>query len=154
MPSVAPEVELRDALTAFETCLETPLVPGEFERWLADARAALDRIDERLPVHVVKNHRTQLKQIAEADKEMFARIGALARDDEKSLEQLAWFKEWGARLAERTSQTEPDEKKLDDEFAEFSKQGLEFVIDVRKQELAFSTWLGEALNRDRGGEGD
>src|SRR5262245_54691418 len=120
MPPVTTERELRDALTAFETCLETPLVPGEFERWLADARGALDTIDKLLPAHVLKNHRSQLKEIAEEDKEMFARISTLAKDDEKSLEQLAWFKEWGARLAERTSQTEPDEKKLEDEFAEFT----------------------------------
>ena len=36
------------------------------------------------------------------------------------------------------------------EFGEFIKQGIDFVIHVRTQELAITTWLNEAFNRERG----
>lgn len=148
-PAVA-ETELRDSLAAFETCLEMPLVPGQFEVWLADARSALARVGTILPEHIRRDHRPQIEEIADEDKELFARVETLRSTDRKTLERLNWFYEWGARLADRTALTEPDEGKLEEEFAEFIKQGLEFVIHVRKQELAVTTWLNEALNRENG----
>ena len=35
---------LRDELHDFETCLETPFVPGEMERWMDSARTAWERL--------------------------------------------------------------------------------------------------------------
>jgi len=150
MPVATPENRLKEHLAAFEMCLETPLVPGEFEPWLAAARETLGKVDGLLRLHLGQNHRAQLREIKEEDNEMFARVEGLVKADAATLEKLGWLHEWGVRLADRTAQTEPDEGKLVPEFGEFITQGIDFVIHVRKQELAISTWLGEAFNRERG----
>ena len=113
-------------------------------------RAALDATDAVLRDHLSGNHGPQLKSITREDKEMFANVEAVAAGDEKSVAMLDKLLEWSARLATATERVGPDEGRLEVEYTAFIEQGLDFVIHVRKQELALTTWLLEAFNRERG----
>ena len=145
--------QLRSALEALETSLETPRVPGELEPWLAGVRMTIEKVAPLLTRELDRDHKTLLAQIAAEDPELHARVARLKCGEEETRAQLARLQEWITRLAEKTPYVEPDEGRLEQEIVKFVEQGLAFVIHVRKQEIAIDTWLHEALYRD-GGVGD
>lgn len=141
---------MRNALEHFEVCVETPFIPGELER-LSDATAsALRDLRTALEAHYRRVHASDFGRMSEEDDESLPRIEELKREDQAILEEAAKLEAWIAALLPRVRAVTPDELRVRDQLADFMKRSLEFVMRVRKQEVAVRTWLGEAFTRDRG----
>jgi hypothetical protein len=55
-----------------------------------------------------------------------------------------------SQLSKRSERLEPDEGHARRALETIVDGGLKLVIRIRKQEVAISTWLMEAFDRDRG----
>lgn len=147
------EDEFRDALHALETCLETPRVSGELERWLVDVQRNIDWVGTLLTRQLERQHASRLRQITVEDPELHPQVERLKNGDDETREQFDKLRSWTDRLAKKGSKVEPDELRLEEEIVEFSASGLAFIIHARKQEIAIETWLQESLYRETGGSG-
>ncbi len=147
------ESEFRNALQLLETCLETPRVSGELERWIADVQKSVALIGTLLPKQIERQHAARLQQIAVEDPELNAEVERVKSGDDKTREQFDKLREWTSRLATKAAKVEPDESRLEEELVALTALGLDFVIHARKQEIAIDAWQQEALYRDTGGSG-
>lgn len=145
--------EFRDALQLLETCLETPRVSGELERWIDEVRKNVASIGTLLPKQIERQHATRLRQIAVEDPELHAEVERLKSGDVETQEQFNKLREWTDRLTTKATKIEPDESRLDEELVALTAIGLGFVIHARKQEIAIDTWQHEAIYRETGGSG-
>jgi hypothetical protein len=145
--------EYRDVLQSLETCLETPRVSGELERWIADVQKNVELVGKLLPRQIEKHHAARLRQIAAEDPGLNAEVELLKTADEETREQFDNLRERVNRLATRATKVEPDESRLEQELVSLTALGLDFVIHARKQEVAIDAWQQEALYRDTGGSG-
>lgn len=150
MNAVRKNTNLLDALTNLESCLETPIVPGELETWTEEVANATAQAAPLLVQAVEKEHADQLSEISDVDAGLFRKITQLKEQDQESLQKLHTFRQHLASLKEHVSDFEPDESRIDGKIQALIQQGLELVIHARKQEAAIETWLHEAFDRDCG----
>ena len=143
--------EIRDALEELELALETPLVPGEAENWIAAVEAACQATGDVLQRQIAVAHKQQFAEIIEQDPGLQSRVEELQAGDEKSLEMFASFRAHIERLRPKVAALEPDEGRLEERLKALSEEGLEFVVHARSQETAVTTWFVESFNRERGG---
>lgn len=145
--------ELQAALEIFESSLESPVVPGELDQWLTTAGGGLRNLKEALQDRVQHVHPEQLEDIRQQDPELADRVQHLEEVDHKLLKQ---FDELVRRVEELRSRLQKNgassglESRVARSVERLGEQGLKFVIDVRKQEAALTTWFMEAFDRDRG----
>lgn len=147
------ESEFRDVLQLLETCLETPRVSGELERWIAEVQKNVASIGRLLPKQIERQHAVRLRQIAVEDPELNAEVERLKSGDGDTREQFDKLRESTNRLAAKSTKIEPDESRLEEDLVALTALGLAFVIHARKQELAIDTWQHEAIYRETGGSG-
>ena len=145
--------EFRDALHSLETCLETPRVSGELERWIGEVQKNVALVGTLLPAQIERQHAARLRQIAVEEPELNAEVGRLKSGDVDTQEQFDKLREWANRLGSKATKVEPDESRLEEELDGLTALGLEFVIHARKQEIAIDTWQQEAIYRETGGSG-
>jgi hypothetical protein len=144
------KAHLLEALADLELALETPVIPGEMERWTAAVGQALDAVEPLLVEAIDKEHAHSIDQISQEDPGLLHVAGRLTEGDHESLQSLKKFRNQLGQLARGAERVEPDEARLETPLEKFINAGLGFIIHVRKQEAALDTWLVEALNRDRG----
>lgn len=145
------EQELREALEAFETCLETPIIPGEFGAWSRYIQETWPAVADQVHQQVHNSHRRQLAEIARQDTEMFARIKQIQVEDKAICEELEELGGYVDRLAEQAPHLERTPAAAQDSVAEdLIRRGLSFITRVKTQEVGVRTWLSEAFNRERG----
>lgn len=101
----------------------------------------------------IKSINRRYKQIAIEAPELTVRAVNLNSTDEQNLQEFERLLKYVWNLPERVSQAEPDEGSMMTELRELIDDGLKFMLSVRSQETALSTWINESLNRDRG-DGD
>jgi adenylyl- and sulfurtransferase ThiI len=150
MATTDTDVALHDALEAFEASLATPVVSGELAVWSDLVRAAWNSL---LPL--VFKQATELNpklydEITNQDPELFAQIDKLKAEDAALTECCLGLNQTVERVAKLAPLIEPDERKFSEQITKLQKEGAEFVIRVRKQQVAVQTWYQEAFNRDRG----
>jgi hypothetical protein len=145
--------EFRDALQSLETCLETPRVSGELERWMADVQRNVESIGKLLQKQIERQHAARLGQIAVEDPELNAAVEHVKTGDDETREQFENLRERTNRLAAKATKVEPDESRLEEDVVALTALGLAFVIHARKQEVAIDAWQQEALYRDTGVSG-
>jgi hypothetical protein len=136
-------------LKAFEEALITPFVPGEIDGWLTTTARSFADLDTALR-QLAEDHRRQLKEMQRQDDEIAARVAKLREEEQALLERLdrlAWHIKG---LKKREGNGEGETQKLDLSAERLVEEALKFVIDVRKQEAAVTTWFMEAFQRDRG----
>src|SRR5947209_3460746 len=150
MATTTKSSRLLEALARLEMCLETPMVPGELEVWTDQLAKAATEAGEQLTTAIQKDHAEKLAQISHEDRGLSRRVSQLKEDDQESLRRWDAFRSQLQVLTRKAGHFEPDELPIEDALKRFIAQGLAFVIHVRKQEIALDTWLGEALDRDRG----
>lgn len=144
---------LKEALAVCEKCLETPVIPGEAVDWVQNLNRALDELAPRFSERIQRTHRDQLDEISAQDSGLLNRVERLRVEDEAVDAELTTLHEHVGHLATGIEQAEPNEVKAEPAIEKIVDHGLDLVIRIRKQEEAISTWLVEALQRDRG-EGD
>ncbi|MFT5328149.1 MAG: hypothetical protein ACI8P0_006061 [Planctomycetaceae bacterium] len=141
---------LIDAVERLEVSLHSPVVPGEMIGWADSLRKAVSDLHSPLNEQLNQVHHRAIKQIAVEDPELSARAVHLKHTDEQNIQTFERLLTQVSNLPERVSQAEPDEGSMMTELRETIDDGLEFVLSVRGQETALSTWMNESLNRDRG----
>lgn len=142
--------EFRAAVESLETCLMTPRVPGELERWIDAAEKGIECVGTVLARQIDQEHRDYFQQITSEDPELHARVEQLKLGDERCRERHQTLWDRVRSLKKGVPQVEPDEGRLEPALVEFCDNGLSLVLDLRKQEVAIETWLQEAFSRDRG----
>ena len=147
--SVSHPQQLMDVLGALERCLETPIVPGELELWLDEARSATQQAEALLEFELNQRHPEILADIEQQDAELSPRVDQLRAGDCISRDLLRELQNRLSRLS-RTPGLTPDERRGDDEVAAVIETGLRFIIHARTQEVSLETWLAESFERDRG----
>lgn len=150
MTSTRPTESYFQALERLETCLETPIVPGELRQWSDDVCAAIEDVSQEFAENVLGIHAGIYQDIVNEDPGLDARVEELRKEDNRLQSQLAAIASEFHALSKSANDVEPDEAQLTDQIDAATQHGLDFVIQSRKQERALSTWYLEAFDRDRG----
>jgi hypothetical protein len=150
MPETTTNSSVIKALERFEACLETPMIPGEMENWAKNLREAYQELAPVLDEHLQTVHRPMIQQIAVDDPELLRHTEEMKSADKETREMFDRLQQWIEQLPEVASKVEPDEKRLDEHIASIIRDGLAFVMHVRKQETVLSTWHQESMCRVRG----
>src|SRR5262245_45482373 len=82
------EHRLRDALTALETALHTPVIAGELKDWVEAVRKAFDAATAELHAQLRQGHRQQFANILQQDLEMARQVELLKEEDRAILQQV------------------------------------------------------------------
>lgn len=144
------ESDLKQALEQLESCLETPLVPGELRSWLQTVQSPLERCCRVFQREVEESHRDLLEGILRSDMGLAHRVEAMRTADQQLIASWQELEHQLAALRDLAVEGEHNETRLSEPLAHFTQCAIELVIEVRKQEAALTTWYLESLNRDRG----
>ena len=144
------ESELKEALSAFETSLATPLVSGELADWVESVQKSWAEVSAQIHYHVQELHPRQYDQIAKEDPELLPRVEQLQNEDALIEQEREKLNQIVSRTAEHAPKLEPDEGKAQQHTKKLIDEGMAFNTRIRKHEVAIQTWFMEAFNRDRG----
>jgi len=142
--------ELQTSLQLFETCLETPLVPGELSSWSEQLATACCTAKEQWIQASQVEHPEQFKQIRKQDNEMGTRVQNMQEEDIQIACQFDAVCQDVANFHDRAPMMEGDEARFRPAMQDLVEAGLKLVIRIRTQEQAIKTWFLEAFDRDRG----
>jgi hypothetical protein len=138
------------ALQELERNFETPVVPGELATWVSNLRASCDAVGPLLHAVVANAHAERIRQIEEQDPELLARAKQLREEDKRLLQEFEDVARRISTLDQMNADRVANQPQSEEILAELTESGLAFVIGVRTQEKAISTWHSEAFQRDRG----
>ena len=141
---------LYEALAELEAALETPIVPGELAAWVDMVRKQSALATPLLKRHIESVHNAQFDEISDEETDLLHCVTQLRAADKDLLNDFASFDLIVFDLPKKVLRAEPDEAPFMELAHGLSDQGLALVIRARKQELAITTWLVEAFNRDSG----
>lgn len=150
MNLVAPDVDIKEAMSKLETSLITPLVSGELDSWVKNAQHAAADLAPKLTRFIEVVLRSEYDQIAKTDSELLRRVQQMVVEDEKLMADFESFRRDLDTLAERVPLVENDEAKTKEHRARVEAKGTALVLAIKKHQTAADTWLSEALNRDNG----
>jgi hypothetical protein len=145
-----PEADLKAALGSFEESILTPVVSGDLPTWVEQVRATWTEASAQIHYHVKQLHPRQYEQIAEQDPELLPRVELLKADDELLERQRDEINQLVVLAAQLGPNLEPDEEKATRHLQRLIDASLQFIAQVRKQNVAVQTWFSEAFTRDRG----
>ena len=145
------EDELRDALTAFETSVTTPVVSGDLAEWAERAKRTWAEASAQIERQTRELHPRQYEEISNADAGLFQQIELLKAEDEAIDKERERLNRTLLRVGEHIPKLEPDEGKAEPMVESIVEEAVAYVARVRKQEVAVQTWFAEAFNRERGG---
>lgn len=146
-----PADSLKKALEDFETSLERPVLSGELMDWVTAAMRAHQHLGVLLREDVQHAHADLYAAILRQDTDLSSRVAELRATDEQLLG--IEFDKIGLilrQLSDRVLSSAQDEERAEILRADTVRQALAFVISVRTQETAITTWFSEAFNRDCG----
>jgi hypothetical protein len=144
------DATLLKELARLESCLATPLVPGELVTWFSAVEETFADLKPLLRRQTRERHRTQYEQIMRDDPALQRSVEHLKEEDDVLVDMLERLESAASDFVAKAADIEPDEGLMRPEWERFVDEGLWFVIRVRKQDTAIRTWLGEAMNRERG----
>lgn len=144
------ETQLKDAISRLENALLTPVIAGELVSWVTTVQDAADDLEEGFRNYADKVLHPQYKEIASADNELLFRVQQMKEEEVNLLAKHEEFRRNLHLLAQRAPQVWEDEAKVADERAQVEKQGMKLMTELKRQQLAATTWLSEAVYRDRG----
>ena len=81
---------------------------------------------------------------------MFRQVALLKKEDQNILRSLESLAERTRNLMVKAPVLEPNEAQVHDEVSALIKDGLAFIVQCQRQEIAIRTWLQEAFLRERG----
>ena len=142
---------LLKSLTDLETCLATPVFPGELTQWVTNALRACEQVKAILRGDMQKIHTDLYSSILRENLDLSAQVDKL-----RSADIQIWHADCDevisglTRLLGLAETARQDEAKLAMVVADVIKQAMEFVVAARGQETAIAAWMSEAFNRDLG----
>jgi len=148
--TATPQQAVRTALEKLEMSVETPLVPGEMERWIGAVSECWQTLVPLLQPLITEQHLAQFQEIRQEDPGLTHRVESMRADDEGIKQAAEELSRQIDQLKRDIRKGEPDEASLTSGLKPFVGDVLRFIIRVRMQEQAVRTWLQEAFMRDRG----
>jgi hypothetical protein len=150
MTTSAEETTLHESLDKLETCLLSPVVPGELLDWVDAVRTAAGEVRGSFEAYIRDVLHPRYAEIAKSDTELLFRIQQATEEDQKLQAELDAFSAELEKLAREAPDAQKDELRVADQCRRVENRGTQFILAVRKHRLAVSTWLDEAIFRDRG----
>ena len=89
-------------------------------------------------------HAEEFAEIVEQDSGLLARVEQLKKEDSAITQQFADLCR-RASASQKSPGCEPDEGQVREDVSRLVELGLSFVIRVRKQETAITTWLARSI---------
>ena len=130
------ETALRDALTAFETSVTSPVVSGELSDWIEKVKKSWSTVSTHITEQLHHFHPQQFQEISDADAALFRQVELLKAEDEAIQCDLEKLGQTMSRMAEHLPKLEPDEAKAQPHVQSLMDQSVALVARVRKQEVA------------------
>jgi hypothetical protein len=149
-PDPAGKEPLVEELDRLETAFATPPMPGELRNWASMLRKSFDEATGELTRRIADEHPVQFDEISTQDPEMLHQVDELRQQDARLEQQRAELASQVAGFEAQAVAKGADEKPLEEWQQQLSREGLAFVVEARKQEIALRTYLQEAFSRDRG----
>jgi hypothetical protein len=149
MNSCPQELELKEAVERLEKALLTPVLSGELVQWVSAVQDATEDLDGMLPFLEGALH-ADYSEIAKADNELLSRVEQMVGAEKNFLEQKEDFRRCLHHLAEWAPHVHSDEARVADERLKVERKGVELLTELKRLQTAASTWLQEAVYRDRG----
>lgn len=143
------EGELKAAIDKLETALLTPPMAGEITTWITQVQDCADDMDELLKPCLERLH-SDFTEIAKADNELLFRVEQMVAGEKDLLKMHDEFRRNLHLLATKAPKVFSDEAKVADERLRVEQQGTKLLIELKRLQAAASTWLQEAVYRDRG----
>lgn len=144
------EVALQDGMIKLETALLTPVVSGELASWTEEVEQTTSEVDRSLHAYTDQVLHKEYEEIGKSDSEMLERVQQMHQEEHAMFEELAAFHKDLDHLAQRAELDHRDEVKMAEHHSRVVKRGNALVLDIKRQCVAASTWLSEAVYRDRG----
>lgn len=143
------EGELKAAIDKMETALLTPVLAGELVSWITQVQDSADDIDELLQPCLERIH-SDFTEIAKSDNELLSRVEQMVGDEKELLKLHEEFRRDLQLLATKAPKVNSDEAKVADERLKVEQQGTHLLTELKRLQAKASTWLQEAVYRDRG----
>ena len=105
------ETALREALTAFETSVTSPVVSGELSDWIEKVKKSWSTVSAQITEQLHHLHPQQFQEISDADAALFRQVELLKAEDEAIECDLEKLGQTMSRMAEHLPKLEPDEAK-------------------------------------------
>ncbi len=146
----ASDHEMHQSMQHLEKALLSPVVSGELTEWVETVAQALREFGPAWVENIKNVVRPQYKQIARTDEDLLPRVEQMIQEEHQLQEDLVEFENMLSDLATRAEDVDNDELKAMNHKTRVERDGVALLIRIKKQEAAASTWLQEALYRDRG----
>lgn len=143
---------LEECLKRLERSLLTPLISGELETWAQSAHEAFV-VAEAVIRGTVARHAGEIDQIQADDPDLGTEVEKLRAADAEILKATDRLRDRFDLLIGVAPKIEPAEAPGSALAEKLSEEGIELILEVRRQEEALKTWQYESIARDRG-EGD
>lgn len=143
------EGELKAAIDKLETSLLTPVLAGELVNWITQVQDSADDLDELVKPCLERLH-SDFTEIAKSDNELLSRVQQMVNVEQELLKQHEEFRRNLHLLATKAPKVFSDEAKVADERLKVERQGTSLLTELKRLQAAASTWLSEAVYRDRG----
>jgi hypothetical protein len=143
------ETDLKGAIDKLETALLTPALSGEVVAWITQVQDSADDLDELLLPCMERLH-SDFTEIAKADNELLSRVEQMIAGEKDLLQMHEEFRRNLHMLATKAPTVFSDEAKVNDERIKVEQQGTKLLTELKRLQAAASTWLQEAVFRDRG----
>ena len=144
------EQALSDGMAKLETALLTPVVSGELNSWVKNAQQAADNFGSQLGQYIDRVLHKEFNEIAKSDSELLERVQSMYKEEKALVAEHVKFREDLASLVTRSDGEKRDELKMAEQVDRVEKRGHELILSVKRLQVAASTWLTEAVYRDRG----
>lgn len=143
------EGELKAAIDKMETALLTPVLAGELVSWITQVQDSADDIDELLQPCLERIH-SDFTEIAKSDNELLSRVEQMVGNEKELIKLHEEFRRDLQLLATKAPKVMSDEAKVADERLKVEQQGTHLLTELKRLQAKASTWLQEAVYRDRG----
>lgn len=144
------EDALKVALDAATQAISAPVLAGELPDWFDRLISALDDVEAALVHKAEFEHPQIFDEIANEDTEMLSLVERMQQDDQALLEKTRQLKAEAQQLKEASERLEPRENVMQEPLEKLNEAWMTLFLRINKQEAAITTFLQEALQRDRG----
>jgi len=141
---------LQDTMSKLEMALLAPVVSGELPAWIRNVEEAAATFSMDCTRHLNTVQHEQYREIAKSDPELLPQVEKLIEADQHLLEGLTRFHEELHALSKQAEEVGWLEGKLAARRQHVEDTGTKLILQIKKQQAAATTWLSEAVYRDRG----
>jgi hypothetical protein len=141
---------LGDTLERFERQLEIPYVPGDLDSWCSDISEYLQEVRSELTRAVRQEHPRSYESIVKNGANLSHEVDKMREADGKLLESLDAVESQAHEFRRRANEEDHAGQQFQPHRDRLVDAALQFILSVRKQRAAISTWSSEALQRMNG----